>query len=102
MSLPIFQTAIRELSMMETQWSSQLNPLLANPANQSSILQNVSLKAGVNNVINHLLGQKLQGWTLVRKRASASVWDSQDSNQTPQLTLILNTSADVVCDIEVF
>lgn len=101
MALPIFQTSIRELSMMETQWKSQLDPLLAKPTSQSSILKKVSLVSG-SNTINHLLGRDLQGWKITRQRAAASIYDNQDSNQSPNLTLILVSSASVVVDIEVF
>lgn len=101
MSLPIFQTALKDLSLMETSWASQLNPLLANAMNNSLILKSISLATGAN-VINHTLGRKLQGWIIVRQRASAAVYDTQDSNQTPNLTLQLTASAPVVVDLAVF
>lgn len=86
---------------MQTNWSSQLNPLLAAPSNNSTILKNVSLTTGTN-TINTTLGRALQGWTIVRQRAAASVYDNQDSNPNPTLTLVLISSANVICDIEVF
>lgn len=101
MALPIFHTDDRNFQMMQTQWSGQLNPVLARPQSNSSILKNVYLSAGIN-TINHLLGRPLQGWSIVRQRAAASIYDLQDSNQMPNLTLVLNSSAIVVCDIEVF
>lgn len=101
MALPTFQSNDRVFQMLQTQWASQLNPVLAKPQLQSSILKNVSLVIG-DNVINHLLGRPLQGWKLVRQRAAASIYDLQDSNQTPNLTLVLNSSAAAVVDIEVF
>lgn len=84
-----------------TKWASELNPLLAAPQNNSSILRSVSLVVGAN-VVNHLLGRPLQGWKIVRQRAAASIYDTQDSNQTPALTLQLTSSAAVSVDIEVF
>lgn len=85
----------------QDRWATFLNPVIDNVANQSILLQNVSLVAG-NNVINHKLGRKLQGWKTVRVRAAATIYDTQDSNQTPQLTLNLFSSAPVVVDLEVF
>lgn len=82
-------------------WASQLDPLLAKPTSSSIILKNVSLAAGTT-VVNHLLGRVLQGWKLVRVRSAATIYDEQDSNQTPNLTLVLNSSAAVIVDIEVF
>lgn len=87
--------------MMQTAWSQKLNPLLNNPALDSIILKNISLTAGVN-VINHKLSRTLQGWNPTRVRSSATFYDMQDSNQTPQLTLVLVASADAIIDLVVF
>lgn len=101
MALAIYKNDDQTSMIMQNNWARQLNPLLANPANQSIILKNQILVAGTN-VINHKLGQKLQGWNIVRKRADASIYDMQDTNQTPQLTLLLVSNNPVVVDIEVF
>lgn len=101
MSLPIFQTESRDLGMLQTKWASILNPIVNAQQNKSIILENVSLINGITKV-NHLLGRKLQGWKIVRQRASASIYDTQDSNSTPELTLSLVSNAAVVVDIEVF
>lgn len=85
----------------QTQWAQELNPIIANPTNNSIILKNVALVAGTN-VINHLLSRNLQGWNPTRIRAAATIYDLQDANQTPQLTLVLVSSANVVVDLEVF
>lgn len=100
-ALPIYHTTSKEISMLQTNWAKQLNPVLDLPLNSGQVLQNISLLAG-NNVINHLLGRKLQGWFFVRQRAAATVYDTQDNNQTPALTLTLNASAPVSVDIFVF
>ena len=101
MALAIYKSADQNQMLMQNNWSRQLNPLLANPANQSLILKEVSLLSG-SNVINHRLGQKLQGWKIVRQRAAASIYDNQDANQSPQLTLVLVSDNPVLVDIEVF
>lgn len=89
------------LELMQTTWAQQLNPIIASPILDNNILKNVSLVAGVN-VINHKLSRPLVGWNPTRVRASATIYDQQDSNQTPQLTLILVASAPVVVDLLVF
>lgn len=101
MELTKFQSSINEFMLMQTDWIKKLNPLLAKPQSASSILQNVSLTTG-NNTINHLLGRKLQGWKIIRQRASASIYDNQDNNSMQSLTLLLVSSAPVVIDLEVF
>lgn len=86
---------------MQDKWASLINPFLGNPTNDSLILKNVSLVSGTN-VVNHRLGRVLQGWKPTRVRASATFYDLQDTNQTPQLTLVLVASAPAIIDIEVF
>jgi hypothetical protein len=100
-SLPIFHTQLRELSMLQTQWSSAINPVLNNPISNGVLLSNVVLTTGAN-VINHTLGRKLQGWTMTRIRASATFYDTQDTNTMPELTLQLNASGNVTVDIYCF
>lgn len=100
-TLPQFQDDDRTFQLMQNQWASILNPVINNPANQSILLKSVALVTG-DNTINHLLGRKLQGWKVVRQRSSATLYDKQDANQMPNLTLVLNASANVTVDLEVF
>lgn len=101
MQVPYFQSTIPDLVLLQTKWRSILNSFLGNPSLNSLILEKVALQSG-SNVINHLLGRKLQGWRIVRIRASATIYDTQDSNNQPDLTLFLTSSANAVADIEVF
>lgn len=89
------------LPLMQTKWASILNPVIANPSANSLILPNISLISG-SNVVNHSLGRKLTGWRLVRVRAAVTIYDTQDSNPMPSLTLLLTSNAPVMVDLEVF
>lgn len=86
------------LDMMQTKWKSQLDPVLANPMTNISILKNVQLKSG-SNVINHLLGQMQQGWILTDIQGAATVYRGAPFNE---FTLTLISSADVTVNIGVF
>lgn len=99
--LPIFQSDSSAMALMQTQWASQLNPVIKLPTNQGIIKQNVNLINGTT-VVNHLLGRVLQGWFIVRQRASASIYDNQDTNSMPDLTLVLVSSAAVSVDLFLF
>lgn len=101
MSLAIFQTDDKSVQLLQTSWAASLNPVLANPMSNGSLIRNVALASGAN-AINHKLGRKLQGWCVTRVRAAATIYDTQDSNQHPELTLALNASAPVTVDIYVF
>lgn len=99
--LPKFHTDSKDLQLLQDTWGAQLNPLLAKPTSNSSILKNVKLVTGTN-VINTLLGRPLQGYKIVRQRAQASIYDVQDGNQTPSLTLLLVSDNPVSIDLEIF
>lgn len=101
MALPIYKSNDQSFTLLQTAWSTQLNPVLALPQSSGVILQNVSLKAG-DNTIDHRLGRNLQGWQLIRVRAAATIYDKQDANQLKARTLVLNSSAPVVVDLFVF
>ncbi len=102
MALPIMNSDSQEMSMMQTRWAAVLDPVVANPIVQGSLIRNVALTTGTNEV-NHKLGRRLQGWIIVRQRGPASVYDNQDSNSTMQaLTLTLVSSAAVIVDLYVF
>lgn len=100
-ALTKFQTAIRELMLLQTDWISKINPFIGNPANNSSILKDVVLSTG-SNTVNHLLGRTLQGWSIIRRNGVATVYDTQASNPLPELTLVLVASAPITVSIEVF
>lgn len=100
-TLTQFQNDDQAFQLMQNSWSSQINPIINRAQNQSNILKKIALINGTT-VVNHLLGKNLNGWKIVRQRASASIYDAQDTNQTPNLTLVLISSAAVVVDIEVF
>lgn len=101
MALPIFTTDDKNMLLLQTNWATLLNPLLKSPMLLGQVLKSEQLATGVN-IINHKLGRKLQGWSIVRQRGSASIYDQQDTNSSPQLTLALVSSAAVSVDIYVF
>lgn len=101
MLLPQFQNDDRPFQLMQNSWGAILNPLLQNPSNIPVVLKSVALINGTT-YVNHLLQRKLQGWKIIRQRASASIYDDQDNNAQPDLTLKLISSAAVTVDLEVF
>jgi hypothetical protein len=98
MALPSFNTPDVTLSLVQSKWAAILDPVIDLPINHGITLKNVKLVTG-NNKVNHRLDRKLQGWIIVRKRQAADIYDQQDTNQQPTLTLALNSSADCVVDI---
>ena len=98
MSLPIFQTDNKDISMLQTRWAQMLNQLLRQPQAKGLILQGVELISGAT-VVNHRLGRKLQGWQIVDQDAAAAIYRSAPKND---LTLTLTSDAPVTVDLLVF
>lgn len=88
-------------ALANPKWAASLNPLLGNPIVNGSLLSGVVLKTGAN-VINHGLGRKLLGYLVTLNNAAATFYDSQETNQRPELTLILNSSAPATVSLYVF
>lgn len=104
--LPKFQSlgatvSGKDWSLLQTTWSSLIDPIIGRKQNQSNILSNVALVNGTT-VVNHLLGRKLSGWKVILQDAKASIFDNQSTNQTPELTLVLVSDAATTVSIEVF
>jgi hypothetical protein len=78
-----------------------LKAVAQSPILGGALLKGVVLAVG-DNTIRHGLGSALSGWTVVRQRAAATIYDKQDSNTIPASTLVLNSSAAVTVDLYVF
>lgn len=89
------------LSQTQNTWATQLDPIIINPLVKGQLLTEVSLISGAN-VVNHKLGRKLQGWFIVGINGAAQIYDTQASNQMPQLTLNLTSNAAVLVNLWVF
>lgn len=98
MALPYFQTSSKDLSLLQTGWAQQLNPLLGNPANSTVLLNNIILKPG-NNVINHTLGKKMQGFVVSDIDSPITLYRTQPFND---LTLTLSSSGSATINLLVF
>jgi hypothetical protein len=98
MALNLFKSQDQTLMLMQKQWTSQLNPLLAVSLTQGSILPNITLKSGAN-TFNHFLGKQMSGWFVVDQNALASIYRSAPLNSQ---TLTLTSNAAVTVSLWVF
>jgi len=96
--LPKFTTESQPLMLLQTKWSSILNPLLSNPLVNGILLKNISLING-DNVVNHKLGRNPQGYIIIDINASASIYRNEPFNE---LTLGLASDADCTVSLYVF
>lgn len=98
MALNLFKSQDQTLMLLQKQWTSQLNPLLANMLTQGSLLKDISLINGAT-TFNHYLGAQMTGWILVDQNALASIYRSEPLNST---TLTLTSDAIVTVSLWVF
>jgi hypothetical protein len=98
MSLPTYKDDNKNLMLMQSQWSSQLNPVLSNPMTNPTFVKNYALVTGVN-VINHKLGMTPVGWIQTDINAAITLYRSQPFNP---LTLTLTSSGPAVISLAVF
>lgn len=84
--------------LLQTQWASQINPVLSNVLVQGLLLENIALQSG-DNTINTLLSRKQQGWFIVDQNAACSIYRSKPFNTQ---TLTLNASAPCMINLWVF
>ncbi len=78
-----------------------LNPVLNKPFMDHTIIENVTVLSASDTVVNHGLGRlvKVIPFNL---NADSTVWQKQSSNPTPEVSVLLRASADVVCDLLLF
>lgn len=98
--LPRYQFALQTLQLLQSTWTTILNPFLANPSNNSSILTGVVLQSGTN-VIDHLLGQKMQGWEIADLGAPVTIYRPA-SAPFNAITLTLVSSGLAIVNIRVY
>lgn len=83
--------------MLQTAWSSMLNPVLGNPITSGRLVEDVALVNGTT-VVNHKLGRALQGWIIVNINGIANIYSPASNN----LTLTLVSDAVVNVSLYVF
>lgn len=85
-----------DLPQTQTQWSSQINPLLGNPLMRGSLVNNIKLLANTPQTISHGLSRNMQGWFVTDTNAGVVPFRTQPLNQQ---TLTLQASADCTINI---
>ncbi len=99
MKLPIFNTFDKA---KQTTWASQIDPVTSFPPVQGVLLTRITVGTGLN-VIDHGLGRVPQGYIVTRVTgAFNTLYDQQEINPRPALTLFLTSSSDAIVDLWVF
>ncbi len=97
---------IRTQSPAIEYFQSSTNAVFADIVNREILdgilLRDIPLLTGQTNLVNHKLQRKAVGYIVVRNNANSVVYDSQDTNDHPNLSLALLCSADTTVSLWVF
>jgi hypothetical protein len=100
MALPIYKSDDQTVTLLQTNWASQINPVISNPIVNGVLQKNISLTVGTN-VINHKLSRNYQGYVITgMHNVFSQIYDT--TSNTPSLTLNLHSSAATSVDIYCF
>lgn len=97
-NLPQFQGGDTPFQLMQSAWTSVLNPFLRRPVLNGVLLQGVELAVG-DTVISHKLGRAPQGWIISDIDGAAQIY--RDAPFNP-LTLTLNSDAVVSVNLYIY
>lgn len=95
-------TENRELNRVQDYLGEIFEQILLSEVINGVLLKNIDLTTGQANNVEHKLNRAPLGWTVIRKRADANIWDAQDDNVLKTKTIDLRCDADVTVDLWVF
>lgn len=81
---------------------SALYPVMKFPILSGHQIDGITITAGTDSVVNHQLGQTLQGYFIVKNSAASQVYDGQSTNAKANQTLILRASANTTVSVWVY
>jgi hypothetical protein len=96
-----FYTKDDEMNRLMNNLDSALAPLFTNNFLDYSLVSNVVLAVG-DNQVDHKLSRAPLGWVVTRKRGAGNFYDKQDTNTTPTKNYTINSDAVVTVDIYFF
>ena len=93
----------KHINLVQDNISHALSQLLGKDTLDQVVLKNVVLLPGMVNPVAHGLGRALTGWVVIRNHGGYSLLtDLQDTNDSPELLLLLTTPVLVTVDLLVF
>jgi hypothetical protein len=95
MSLPLLSNP----ALMQNQWKSILDPIVAIPFNSGIALTGIALAANTPLTIPTTLGRMQLGWMITDNTANCNVWRTKPFNAS---NLTLESSAKTVLNLWVF
>lgn len=94
------RTVVKDIQRLQDALSKVFNSIETKQILDGRLISNISLLSASTTEINHGLGKPIRGWVVVGKNANANIYSS--ASDTPNATLILNTTADVTISLWVF
>ena len=85
--------------LMQKQWKSQLDPVLANSLMQGSVIPGIVLNANIPLTFDHYLGRQMIGWIVIDNMNFCEIIRTKPLNST---TLTLEANANTTISLWVF
>lgn len=96
------RTNDEDLATVQERVDDTFRPILNKDLLDGRLIKSVSLVSGSTNNVEHGLSRAVNGYIVVKKSATATIWDDELTNTTPISFLQLRTSANVIVDLWVF
>lgn len=92
---------VRAINNLQVNVGESLQPLISKFQNDSIILNNINLKSGTTNNINHHLNKILSGWSIIELDTNSNIW-RVNNKLNQNLILYLQCSFDCTVSLLVF
>ncbi len=103
MAFPLVQTQDYLTNQLQQNISQTMNPILSTGLVSGTVLKNIGLLTGDNN-ISHGLGRNIIGWFVIGQSGSAALYDNftGKNNVNTSKLFVLTASADCTVSLYVF
>jgi hypothetical protein len=92
----------KNINAMQDNIAQAFQQILGKDSLDEFVVKNLQLQPGLNKVA-HMLGRKINGWTMTRPRNGyAFLYEDVDNNQSPNLLLYLHSVNQCTVDLKVF
>ena len=92
----------RDLQQLQNRIESSLRPILSRKELDTSLIEDISLTTGSENLVEHKQGKEIQGWYVVSIDAAAHVYENTSTTADKKKYLSLNVSANATVSLLLF
>ena len=95
-------TEDQDINKLQAYLEETFEQILKSEIIDGVLLKGIQLDNSKTNSVSHKLDRNILGWLVIRRRAKAQIWDTQDLNTFKSKTLDLQTDTNVNVDLWIF